>query len=108
DAVVNTYKVSVLNPHLIFRSNAGIVEINYSSQGGQQTLKCFAKFSPTMGTVWNRTIFNIQLNFLKEYVFNQFFVNDEPEVASPMVYCARMSFFTGNICLITELMDGCV
>lgn len=107
DAEVRGYKVTPITQALIFRSNAGIIEIGYSNSGERKTLKCFAKFAPTMGTVWNRTIFNIQMNHIKEGLFNGSFITVDPEVAAPKPYCSKISLLTGNLCLITEFMDGC-
>ena len=104
DALVNSCEVTPLNQSIIFRSNAGIVEIRYKSGDEEKLLKCFAKFAPTMGTVWNKTIFNLQLNHIKEGWFNQFFVNQDAAIAAPKVYCSKVSVITGNLCLITEYM----
>jgi thiamine kinase-like enzyme len=57
-----------------------------------------------MGTIGNRAVFNIQMNHVKEIIFNSWFVAADKEVASPQVYCARVSYLTGNFCLITEHM----
>lgn len=107
NAVIQSYKVTPLNQTIIFRSNAGIVEIEYSSGGTQQQLKCFAKFAPLMGSVWNKTIFNIQLNHIKEADFNRWFVKDDAAIPAPKVYCSQVSPYTGHLCLLTEYMDGC-
>jgi len=104
DAVVESCNVRALNQTIIFRSNAGIVEINYTEGNEKKVLKCFAKFAPTMGSIWNRTIFNLQLNHIKEGWFNQYFVNQDPAVPAPRVYCSMVSVITGNLCLITEHM----
>ena len=93
-----------MNQSIIFRSNAAIIAINYTHAGENKTLKCFAKFAPTMGTVWNRTIFNLQLNHIKEAWFNLYFVNQDTVVPAPRVYCSHVSILTGNLCLITEHM----
>jgi hypothetical protein len=104
DAVIESCEVASLTQALIFRSNAGIIEIKYRHQSEYRVLKCFAKFAPTMGSVWNRTIFNIQLNHIKEGWFNQYFVNQDTAVPAPRVYYSQVSFFTGHLCLITEHM----
>ena len=62
DAVIQQYKITPLNQDAIFRSNAGRIEIGYATGGENKTLKCFAKFAPLMGTVWNKAVFNFQLN----------------------------------------------
>lgn len=103
-AVVTGYKVRVLNPSLIFRSNAGLVEIDYTLEGTPHTLKCFAKFAPLMGTVWNKAIFNLQLNHIKEADFNHLFVKADAGLPAPKVYCSELSVITGHLCLITEYM----
>ncbi len=103
-AVVTDYKVRVLNPSLIFRSNAGIVQVDYSVNGQNHTLKCFAKFAPLMGTVWNKAIFNLQLNHIKEANFNHLFVKADAGLPAPKVYCSELSVITGHLCLITEYM----
>ncbi len=108
DAEVKEYKVTPLNQDLIFRSNAGVIEINYHHGGENKTLKCFAKFSPTVGSIWNRTIFNLQLNHIKETSFNRYFISVDKSIAAPKVYYTEMSFLTGNLCLITEHMSGCM
>ncbi len=108
EAIVKNYKVTVLNPDMIFRSNAGVIEIDYSHLGENKTLNCFAKFAPTAGTVWNRVIFNLQLNHIKETWFNRYFVSVDKNIAAPEVYYTEMSFLTGNLCLITEYMANCV
>jgi hypothetical protein len=103
-AVVNSYKVTVLNPSLIFRSNAGIVEIHYSINGQTHAFKCFAKFAPVMGTIWNKAIFNLQLNHIKEANFNNLFVKPDSDLPAPKVYYSEVSANTGHLCLITEFM----
>ncbi|MDB5281736.1 MAG: hypothetical protein JWO06_811 [Bacteroidota bacterium] len=108
DAIINNYKVKSLSQDTIFRSNIGVLEIAYTSNGASNTLKCMAKFAPTVGSVWNRTIFNLQLNHIKEIFFNKHFVAVDKEVASPAVYCAELSIFTGNFCLIMEYMGDCI
>jgi hypothetical protein len=107
-AVVNSYRVTPLNQDLIFRSNAGIIEINYHLAASAKVLKCFAKFAPTMGTVWNRTIFNLQLNHIKEISFNQYFIKADNSISAPLVYYSNVSARTGNLCLITEYMSDCM
>jgi len=102
DAVIDSCEVKAMNQAVIFRSNAGTVEIKYTTGGAQHTLKCFAKFAPTMGTVWNKTIFNLQLNHIKEAWFNLYFVNQNKNVPAPHVFLSRISILTGNLCLITE------
>ena len=103
DAEIRSCEVTPLNQSIIFRSNAGIITITYFRKGEIMTLKCFAKFAPTMGTVWNRTIFNLQMNHIKEIWFNQYFVNQD-NLPAPRVYLSRISEITGNLCLITEHM----
>ncbi len=107
DAIVNSYKVTPLNQDIIFRSNAGTIEISYTEKSEQKTLRCFAKFAPVTGTVWNKTIFNLQLNHIKEIAFNQNFGDDASDFI-PKVFVAKLGFITGNLCLITELMDDCI
>ena len=107
DALVNQYKVTSLNQDVIFRSNAGVIEINYTTGGESKTLRCFAKFAPTMGTVWNKAVFNLQLNHIKEIFFNEYFVKVDKEIPAPHVYVSKVSIITGHLCLITELMDEC-
>ena len=104
DAVIDSCEVKPLKQETIFRSNAGIINIQYTDGGQKKTLKCFAKFAPTMGTVWNRTIFNLQMNHIKEIWFNEYFLKVDTEVPAPVVYIARLSVLTGNLCLITEHM----
>jgi len=103
DAEIRSCEVTPLDSSIIFRSNAGIIKITYFKKGEIKTLKCFAKFAPTMGTVWNRTIFNLQLNHVKEGWFNQHFINQD-DLPAPRVYYSRISEVTGNLCLITEHM----
>lgn len=107
DVLVSSYQVIPLNQDEIFRSNAGVIEINYIHQDEQKTLRCFAKFAPTSGTVWNKTIFNLQLNHIKEIDFNHYF-NDSASDLIPKVFVAKLGLFTGTQCLITELMDDCI
>lgn len=104
-AVIDTCEVTPLDPAIIFRSNAAIVNISYTHNRQLHTQKCFAKFAPTMGTVWNKTIFNMQLNHMKEGWFNQYFVNQD-QLPAPRVFISKTSFITGNLCLVTELMTG--
>ncbi|GIV32882.1 MAG: hypothetical protein KatS3mg031_0417 [Chitinophagales bacterium] len=105
-AVVNDFIVIPLKQEIIFRSNAARIEITYREGDQTQTLTCFAKFAPTVGSTWNRTIFTIQLNHIKEIFFNRYFVNQD-NLPAPKVYYADMSAITGNLCLITEYMAGC-
>ena len=104
DAVIDSCEVNQMNQSIIFRSNAGIIEIHYTHGGEKKSLKCFAKFAPTMGSVWNKTIFNLQLNHIKEGWFNEFFVKVDSDIPAPHVYSSRISVITGNLCLITEHM----
>lgn len=105
DAEITDYKVTPLIQEIIFRSNAGIVEIHYASKGAPHLLKCFAKFAPLMGTVWNRTIFNLQLNHIKEIFFNRHFTSSG-KIPAPKVFYADLSYGTGNLCLLTEYMEN--
>ena len=104
DADIHSCEITPLNQAVIFRSNAAVVEIRYTDKGEQRALKCFAKFAPTMGTVWNKTIFNLQLNHIKEAWFNQYFVNQD-DLPAPRVYCSKVSPLLGHLCLITEHMS---
>lgn len=104
DAEITDCRVTPMNQAIIFRSNAGIIEVSYLSKGEKKVLKAFAKFAPTMGSVWNKTIFNIQLNHIKEGWFNQYYVNQDKNVPAPHVYVSKVSVITGNLCLITEHM----
>lgn len=106
DSIIKTYTVKVLNPDMIFRSNAGIVNLTYTSGGAEHTLKCFAKFAPIMGSVWNKAIFNLQLNHIKEADFNNFFARVDAGLPAPKVYCSLVSPGTGHLCLITEYMES--
>ena len=108
NAVVSDYKVKPLSQKMIFRSNIGIVEINYSLQGSNKTLKCMAKFAPTVGSIWNRTVFNLQLNHIKEVFFNKYFIGTDKEVSAPAVYHTGLGILTGNFCLIMEYMEDCI
>lgn len=103
DAAIESCEVTAMNQSIIFRSNAGIIDILYTDGGEKKSLKCFAKFAPTMGSVWNRTIFNLQMNHIKEGWFNQYFINQDMAPA-PRVYCSLVSVLTGHLCLITEHM----
>jgi hypothetical protein len=106
-AKVHRYKVTPIRQELVFRSSAGFVEIDYSHGGARRTLTCFAKFAPTMGSIWSRTIFNMQLNHLKEAFFNSYFAQVDEGVPAPKVYCAKVAVISGNLCLMTEQMtDG--
>ncbi len=107
DAVIQQYKITPLNQDAIFRSNAGRIEIGYATGGENKTLKCFAKFAPLMGTVWNKAVFNLQLNHIKEIFFNEYFLKADESIPAPRVYVSKVSIITGHLCLITELMDDC-
>jgi len=104
NAVVNSYRVIPLKQETIFSSNIGIVEIVYSD-GDEKNFRCIAKFAPTAGTLWNRTVFNMQLNHIKEINFNKYFVAADKQIPAPQVYYAGVAVFTGNLCLLMELMS---
>jgi hypothetical protein len=106
-AEVHDYRVRPLGEQLSFRSDCGTVAVEYSDGGERHTLTCFAKFAPTMGSVWNRFIFNIQLNHIKEVTFNAHFIPVDAAVAAPKVYFARVEPVSGNLCLITEFLSEC-
>ena len=108
DSVISHYSVKPLKPDLIYRSDAGVIEIAYNSAGVNKTLRCFAKFAPTMGTVWNKTIFNVQANHIKESHFNEYFVKQDPSIPAPKVFVSQVYLPTGHLCLITEMMDDCM
>ncbi len=103
-AVITGFKVTALSQETIFRSNIGRVEIEYNDNGANKTLKCMAKFAPLSGTVWNRAVFNMQLNHIKEIYFNKYFAAVDKTVAAPAVYYAEFGLITGNLCLIMEYM----
>ncbi|MES2622604.1 MAG: oxidoreductase family protein [Bacteroidota bacterium] len=105
EAEVSSFTVTPLNQEIIYRSNIGLVEITYPVNGAIKNLKCIAKFAPLSGTVWNRTVFNVQLNHIKEIFFNKHFVCTDKEVPSPEVYYAEFSLLTGNLCLLMEYME---
>lgn len=105
DAVVAACTVTPMDQSNIFRSDAAKIAISYTSDGLEQTLMCFAKFAPSMGTVWNKTIFNLQLNHIKESWFNEYFIRQDA-IPAPRVFISKVSAATGNLCLVTELMTG--
>ncbi len=107
-AVVTGYRVTPMDAKLIFRSDACIVDIDYTLDTTIRHLRCFAKFAPTMGTVWNKTGFNLQLNHIKEINFNNLFAKADAGLPAPQVYVAKVSELTGHLCLITEFMTGCI
>lgn len=107
-AVVEQYRVTPLDAKLIFRSEACVVEVAYTCEGGAGQLRCFAKFAPSMGTVWNKTAFNLQLNHIKEINFNNLFAKTDEGLPAPKVYVAKVSALTGHLCLITEYMSDCI
>lgn len=107
-ATVKSFKVTTLNPDLIFRSDAGVAEVDYSVNDTDSILKVFVKFAPGIGTVWNRTIFNLQLNHIKETDFNHYFLIQNKSIPAPEAYYAEKSFITGNLCLMTEYMTDSV
>lgn len=104
DALIRDFKVIPLKQEFIFRSNMGKVLIEFEDRGKAKTLQCIAKFAPTSGTIWNRAVFNMQLNHIKEIFFNKFFVAEDKEVAAPAVYYAEFGLVTGNLCLMMEYM----
>ncbi|HWB63360.1 MAG TPA: oxidoreductase family protein [Chitinophagales bacterium] len=108
NAVITGYTVKPLNQAVIYRSNACVADIHYTTGNENKTLTCFAKFAPTVGTIWNRVIFNFQMNHVKEILFNANVVAERPGFPAPVVYFAQLSFFTGNLCLVTEFMSDCV
>lgn len=107
-AIVTSYQVNRIKQETIFRSNAGIIEICYSESGESKTLKCFAKFAPNVGSIINRTTFNLQLNHVKESNFNRYFIGSDSNIPAPKVFFTDCSPVTGNLCLITEMMSDCV
>src|SRR6185295_6440247 len=88
-AQVREVRVEPLSESVAFRSASGFVTITHD--GGQ--LECFAKFAPTAGSVWNRTVFNIQMNAPKEIVFNDRFLRADAAVPAPRPYVARVAPF---------------
>lgn len=104
EAVLTHVLIKPLSQKVVFRSNAGIVDVQYRLNGAEKWMRCFVKFSPLMGTVWNKTVFNLQLNHMKEAWFNELFANDA-DIPAPRCYYAAASFLTGNLCLITEFMN---
>lgn len=108
ESVVNSYSVKPLDAKLIFRSEACVIDIDYTINGEAKHLRCFGKFAPTMGTVWNKTTFNLQLNHIKEINFNNLFVRADADLPAPKVYVAKLGAVTGHLCLITEFMTDCV
>jgi hypothetical protein len=103
-AHIDSCEIIPMDHDTIFRSNACTITIHYTDNGEKKLLRCFAKFAPVMGTVWNRMIFNLQLNHIKEAWFNAHFANQDAAVHAPRVYCSRVSPITGHLCLVTELM----
>lgn len=105
EATIEDCVVTPLDRSNIFRSDAATIAIRYTVEGRQQTLRCFAKFAPGMGSVWNRNIFNLQLNHIKESWFNEYFIKQDA-IPAPKVFISKVSAATGNLCLVTELMTG--
>lgn len=94
-----------LKSEMIFRSDACVANVSYVLNGAHVIEKYFVKFAPTKGTVWNRTIFNLQLNHIKETDFNLLYAQKDTTIPAPMVYLAINSPLTGNLCLVTEYMQ---
>lgn len=101
-----TCNVIPLKSEMIFRSDACVAQLVYVLNGKQIEEKYFVKFAPTKGTVWNRAIFNLQLNHIKETDFNQDFVKTDASIPAPKVHVALNSPLTGNLCLVTEYMQN--
>lgn len=106
-AVVTDFKIKPMKQELIFRSDIG-VEISYRLADKNTTLKFIAKFAPIAGTLWNRAVFNLQLNHIKEIYFNRYFANEHKYISTPVVYYTGMSVATGNFCLLMEFMENSV
>ncbi|MBL8954011.1 MAG: aminoglycoside phosphotransferase family protein [Myxococcaceae bacterium] len=93
-------EVAPLTKTVAFRSESGFLRV-----GGHDF---FVKHAPKVGSVWNRAIFNLQLNAVKEVQFNGEFLSQHPGLPAPRAYVAKASAVTGNLCLITEKMTGAV
>lgn len=105
DAEIKEYKVKALQQEFIFRSQSGTIEVDYIFKSQAHRLTCFAKFAPTMGSIWNKTVFILQQNHIKEVYFNQRFVQEDDAVSAPKVFYTAISPYTGKFCLITEFMS---
>lgn len=91
-------EVTPLSKAVAFRSESGFVRV------GDRDF--FVKHAPKVGSVWNRTIFNVQQNALKEVLFNGQFLPEHDGIPAPKVYVAKVERLTSNLCLITERMTG--
>lgn len=100
DAQVSDYRVSPLMETVAFRSCSGFLRVEW----GEHALDCFVKFAPTAGSLWNRTVFNLQLNAVKEVLFNGRFLAEHEGLPAPRTFVAKASPLSGNLCLITERM----
>ena len=49
-----------------------------------------------------------ELNYVKEYLFNEYFIKEDASIPAPRVYAAKIFLLTGHLCLITEMMDDCM
>lgn len=98
-------EVIPLKSEMIFRSEACVVNVSYTLSGTHITERYFVKFAPTKGTVWNRTVFNLQLNHIKETDFNGLFIQKDTSIPAPLVFLTLNSPLTGNLCLVTEYMQ---
>jgi hypothetical protein len=105
DATVREVTVAPISSTVAFRSSSGFVTVAYDDGA---TLDCFVKLAPTAGSVWNRAVFNMQFNSLKEVAFNALAVRPDASLPAPRPYCTYVAPVTGNQCLVTERLHDVV
>ncbi len=93
-------RVEPLSKTVAFRSESGFLRVG--------SHEFFVKHAPKVGSVWNRAIFNLQLNAVKEVQFNGQLLAELEGLPAPRAYVAKVSAATGNLCLITERMTNAV
>lgn len=91
-------EVIPLSKTVAFRSESGFLRVG--------DREFFVKHAPKVGSVWNRAIFNVQQNAVKEVQFNGQFLAEHDGIPAPKAYVAKVEKVTGNLCLITERMTG--
>lgn len=116
-ATILSVECKALNAAIIFRSDTSLITIRYQHEDKEHSFECIAKFSPSLGSLSNRAIFNLQENHLKEINFYAILSKDKKvQNALPKVYKTEYNKLTANSVILMEYLkipeefnevDGC-
>lgn len=112
DIHVEAWNVSAFQEESTFRSHMAKIELIYTlvSESNQvhppqYTFHCLAKCAPTQGSLWNRIVFILQGNHVKEVGFYRD-LSARLQSSVPRCYGSDIAVLSGHFCILMEYIEN--